>query len=196
MLVNDPGVSIGGGPTGETPAADVVAAIAAAGGEAVANTDSVATAEGGRAIVEAALGRQAPSRAARLFRPIAGLGVALTAVYLLAIQPRLRRWGATRDEVSRRLPGDEFVPEPAIDSTWAVTIDAPVDEVWPWLAQIGQAGLFVLTSLRFAVQLRQRDHRQLEIAGQLLQASSSAVSLALIDRKSLRYNLLSADGSR
>jgi hypothetical protein len=91
-----------------------------------------------KTVVEAALGRQAPSRAARLFRPIAGLGVALTAVYLLAIQPRLRRWGTTGDEVSRRLPGDEFVPEPAIDATWAVTIDAPVDEVWPWLAQIGQ----------------------------------------------------------
>ncbi len=55
VVVNDPGVSIAGHPTAETPAAEVAAAIAAAGGEAVANTDTVATAEGGKAIVGAAL---------------------------------------------------------------------------------------------------------------------------------------------
>jgi len=31
-----------------------------------------------------------------------------------------------------------LVPDPASQSTRAVTIDAPVDEVWPWLAQLGQ----------------------------------------------------------
>lgn len=55
VVVNDPGGSLtgDGGDTG--PADEVVREITAAGGEAVACTESVATAEGGRAIVESAL---------------------------------------------------------------------------------------------------------------------------------------------
>jgi hypothetical protein len=90
------------------------------------------------AVIEQAIWRRADRGAARLLRPITRLGVGMTAAYLLAIRPRLRRWGATDDEATRVLPGDEMVPHPAIESTWAVTIDAPVEEVWPWLAQIGQ----------------------------------------------------------
>jgi NAD(P)-dependent dehydrogenase (short-subunit alcohol dehydrogenase family) len=55
VVVNDSGGSLTGDSADTTPAADVVAEIAAAGGEAVACTESVATAAGGRAIVETAL---------------------------------------------------------------------------------------------------------------------------------------------
>jgi NAD(P)-dependent dehydrogenase (short-subunit alcohol dehydrogenase family) len=55
VVVNDPGVSMQGDGTGEAPAQSVVEEIRAAGGEAIANTDSVATAAGGRAIVQAAI---------------------------------------------------------------------------------------------------------------------------------------------
>jgi hypothetical protein len=41
-------------------------------------------------------------------------------------------------EGTKGLPGDELVPEPGIETTRAVSIDAPVEEVWPWVAQIGQ----------------------------------------------------------
>ena len=37
------------------------------------------------------------------------------------------------------LPGDELVPEPRLQTTWAITIQAPASEVWPWLAQLGQS---------------------------------------------------------
>lgn len=84
------------------------------------------------------LGFRPGSAAERHFRPLARLGVGLTAAYLLAIRPWLRRWGSTDDEVERPLPGDALVPDPAIDSTWSVTIEAPAGDVWPWLAQIGQ----------------------------------------------------------
>jgi hypothetical protein len=83
-------------------------------------------------------GRKPACSLERRFRPFAALGVGLTTAYLAVLQPRLRRWGATDDELARTLPGDELVPEPAMQSTWAVTIDAPVEAVWPWLAQIGQ----------------------------------------------------------
>jgi NAD(P)-dependent dehydrogenase (short-subunit alcohol dehydrogenase family) len=57
VVVNDPGGNLSGGGVDATPADDVVAEIAAAGGEAVANTDSVATPDGGKAIIDTALDR-------------------------------------------------------------------------------------------------------------------------------------------
>ncbi|MBB4765010.1 SRPBCC family protein [Amorphoplanes digitatis] len=36
------------------------------------------------------------------------------------------------------LPGDELVPDPDLAATRAITIDARVDDVWPWIVQLGQ----------------------------------------------------------
>ncbi len=49
-----------------------------------------------------------------------------------------RYWGATKEEVQRPLPGDERVLNPNVLTTMAITVNAPANEVWPWLAQIGQ----------------------------------------------------------
>jgi hypothetical protein len=54
------------------------------------------------------------------------------------LRPSYSRWGATDEEVRRSLPGDELVPTPRAQSTWAVTIEAPPERVWPWLVQMGQ----------------------------------------------------------
>ena len=49
------------------------------------------------------------------------------------------QWGATPDELTMSLPGDAFIsPRMSIVSTRALTIHAPPEVVWPWLAQIGQ----------------------------------------------------------
>ncbi len=55
VIVNDTGAALAGEATDGCPAQDVVDAIRAAGGEAVACTESVATPQGGRAIIESAL---------------------------------------------------------------------------------------------------------------------------------------------
>jgi NAD(P)-dependent dehydrogenase (short-subunit alcohol dehydrogenase family) len=55
IIVNDSGGSLKGGDVDTGPAADVVQEIRAAGGEAVACTESVATPEGGNAIIQSAL---------------------------------------------------------------------------------------------------------------------------------------------
>ncbi len=55
VVVNDPGGSLAGDGTDGGPAREVVAEIAATGGTAVACTASVATADGGKEIVDAAL---------------------------------------------------------------------------------------------------------------------------------------------
>src|SRR5690625_3146747 len=55
VVVNDIGSSIQGDGVDAGPAQQVVDEIVAAGGQAVANTDSVATPQGGQAIIDAAL---------------------------------------------------------------------------------------------------------------------------------------------
>lgn len=50
----------------------------------------------------------------------------------------MRSWGSTKDEMDRSYLGDEHVPEPGVEITQAITIEAPVADVWPWLAQLGQ----------------------------------------------------------
>lgn len=55
VVVNDPGMSMKGDGTDAGPAETVVREIRAAGGEAVACTESVATPEGGKAIIQSAL---------------------------------------------------------------------------------------------------------------------------------------------
>ena len=75
---------------------------------------------------------------ARLLRALTILGAVLSWGYALVVRPWHLRWGATDEEVGKPLPGDELVPNPAIESTRAITVNAPVEEVWPWLAQIGQ----------------------------------------------------------
>ena len=57
--------------------------------------------------------------------------------YLTIYRPFQLRWGATREEVARRMPGDDFQPLPILNATRAVTIHAAPQTIWPWLVQIG-----------------------------------------------------------
>jgi hypothetical protein len=63
---------------------------------------------------------------------VGGLAIA----HLVLVRPRLFRWGATDEEAERVLPGDGEVPGAQIHGTRAITIHAPPEQVWPWLAQI------------------------------------------------------------
>jgi hypothetical protein len=64
-----------------------------------------------------------------------------TAAATLAYRLFLRSWhltrGATRDEVERRLPGDDLLEDANSVATRAIGIDAPPAAVWPWLVQMG-----------------------------------------------------------
>ena len=46
-------------------------------------------------------------------------------------------WGATAEEAKRPLTDDDFVADPQLEATHAVTIHAPPSDLWPWLVQIG-----------------------------------------------------------
>jgi hypothetical protein len=71
------------------------------------------------------------------FLGVAAFSAAGLAAYALVIRPRIQRWGATDEEVSRPFPGDDLVPEPRMEYTNAITIRASAAEIWPWLVQIG-----------------------------------------------------------
>lgn len=66
-----------------------------------------------------------------------------------------QRWGATEEEVAARLTGDGSVAEPAADITRAITIEAPPEQVWPWLVQLGadRGGFYSYDCLENAVGL-------------------------------------------
>lgn len=59
-------------------------------------------------------------------------------------RPWCLSWGAGQAEVDRALPGDDLLPDPDVITTRAVTVDAPPEAVWPWLAQMGsgRGGLY------------------------------------------------------
>ena len=58
--------------------------------------------------------------------------------YVALLRPWHIRWGASDAEVQAALPGDELVPSPVASTTRAITIHAPPEAIWPWIAQIGQ----------------------------------------------------------
>jgi len=70
-----------------------------------------------------------------------------------------RNWGATKAECEMRLPGDRLVGDPAVQTTEAVYIDAPVAAVWPWLLQMGQdrGGFYGCERLKNMLGLHHQD---------------------------------------
>jgi hypothetical protein len=60
------------------------------------------------------------------------------AAYILLARPRQLRWGATDQESGGPLPGDDLIPSPNLVATRAITVRASADQVWPWIAQLGQ----------------------------------------------------------
>lgn len=71
----------------------------------------------------------------------------------------LRNWGAQPGEVSRRWPGDAFVPHPEEVLTRAVSVRAPAGAVWPWVVQFGleRAGFYSYELLERAVGIPVRN---------------------------------------
>ena len=65
-------------------------------------------------------------------------GGAAFAVYVALFRKWHLRWGATDEEIARAMPLDEEVPEPTYVTNRAITIEATPEEIWPWIAQMGE----------------------------------------------------------
>jgi hypothetical protein len=113
--------------------------------------------------------------------------VALTAVALeilgaawsFVVLPRLRRWGATPDEETCSLPGDDLVADPVYATTRAVTVRAAAADVWPWLVQIGQnrGGFYTYDALENLAGLKVRSADRVHPEWQDLRAGEDYVTL-------------------
>lgn len=73
---------------------------------------------------------------------LAALVIALG--YWFPLRWRFITWGSSLEDRHRAMPGDAAVRDPVYTATLAVTIGAPPERVWPWLAQIGyrRGGLY------------------------------------------------------
>jgi len=69
-----------------------------------------------------------------------GVGVAVigVAAYVVVVRPWQLGWGATDQERDEPLAGDELVANANLTATRAITIRATPEQVWPWIAQLGQ----------------------------------------------------------
>jgi hypothetical protein len=64
-------------------------------------------------------------------------GILATAAGLYALNYLGTKRGALKDEVRRSMPGDDLIPNAAIETTHGITISAPAEAIWPWLVQVG-----------------------------------------------------------
>jgi hypothetical protein len=65
-------------------------------------------------------------------------------LYWFPIRRWMSRWGAAPSDLSRIMAGDSLLVDPTYSGTMAVTVDAPPEDIWPWLVQIGyqRGGLY------------------------------------------------------
>jgi hypothetical protein len=84
--------------------------------------------------------------------------------YVLWIRRWLLEWGSTEAERAGSLPGDDLVPNPKYVATHAVSIQAPAQEVWKWLVQIGQGrgGFYTYDALENLIGLNMHSADQIE----------------------------------
>jgi len=73
-------------------------------------------------------------------RPLVWTSICLASTaagYVRYGRPWQLTWGATPEEVTRPLPGDDLVACPTFNATRAITIAAAPEEIWAWLVQVG-----------------------------------------------------------
>jgi hypothetical protein len=70
-------------------------------------------------------------------RTVVAVSCLALGAYVIALRPWLLRWGANKEEVAGPYRGANLVPNGIRAATMAVTIEAPPERVWPWLAQMG-----------------------------------------------------------
>jgi len=68
---------------------------------------------------------------------VAGMAGLLNLAYRRWARGWVLSWGATGEEASRPMPGDELLDPADLVATRAITVNAPPAAVWPWLVQMG-----------------------------------------------------------
>src|SRR5689334_5730357 len=68
----------------------------------------------------------------------------LAVLYWFPIRRWMSRWGATPSDLQRVMAGDGLIVDPTFSYTMVVIVNAPPDDIWPWLVQLGyqRGGLY------------------------------------------------------
>ncbi len=74
----------------------------------------------------------------QLIEGFEGIFIIVACYLTIFLKPLRDRWGLSKEEAKRALPGDEIVSQPNMQFTHAIEINAPSEDVWPWIAQMGQ----------------------------------------------------------
>ena len=97
-----------------------------------------------------------------------GVGAALAAglgslAYPLFFRQWCLTWGATGEEATGTLPGDNLMADADVVSTRATWINAPASAVWPWLVQMGsgRGGVYTYDWIENLLGLNMHSTRQI-----------------------------------
>lgn len=92
----------------------------------------------------------------RFLEGLEGIVIIIACYLTFFLKPLRERWGLSIEEAKRSLPGDELVSSPKSKFTHAIKINAPVEYVWPWIAQIGQGkgGFYTYEALENLIGLQ------------------------------------------
>ena len=68
----------------------------------------------------------------------------LMVLYWFPVRRWFRRWGTADEDLTRVMAGDPVIANPTYSATHALTVDAPAEDIWPWLVQMGyrRGGLY------------------------------------------------------
>lgn len=108
-------------------------------------------------------------------------GFVLVAVILVlafaVILPWMHRWGATDAEIAGSYPGDDILQQPMVNWTQAITIKATPEQVWPWIAQMGEGrgGFYSYTFIENIVAGKNVYHNANRIVPELQQPAPGDV---------------------
>jgi hypothetical protein len=69
---------------------------------------------------------------------VLGVGTAAVGSSVLALKAWQRRLNATDEETARPLPFDDQVSQPTYVTNRAITVAAAPEQIWPWIAQMGE----------------------------------------------------------
>ncbi len=62
---------------------------------------------------------------------------ALLLIYMVIVRRWMNGWGSREEELDEDLPGDWMIGD-KLRATRAIMIGSGIDEVWPWIAQLGR----------------------------------------------------------
>ncbi len=103
---------------------------------------------------------------------ILGVLIVLVGLVYLVVLPWSAHWGATDAEVSAAMPGDELIVQPVTQVTHALTIQAPPEQVWAWLVQLGvdRGGMYSYDALENLIGLKVHSTAEIQAKWQGLAA--------------------------